>query len=142
MPLSLRKIFIAFTSASLLCACARGDGTHVSAKQVETLDNDNCIIVDTTLHNLGPVGYADVIAITNWLTNHGTATVRLTDIRTDCACITAEAEQRVIEPGQKVKVNIEFDTRGNTGKQYHLIELKTSNGQTIKIYIVAEISEP
>lgn len=142
MLLSPSKILATLAAIIALGSCASNANDDLGSKTPEHLDNASCLVADTTLHNLGQLGYADVISISKRITNLGTKPVRITSLDPDCSCITVVAEQDEILPDQSVKLNIEFDTRGNTGKQYHLINLKGDNGQVVKIYIFAEISEP
>lgn len=127
-------------SAAALVRCT-GRGNRLAEKPASSSDSA-CIVADTTFHNLGDVGYADIIALTNTLTNIGRQAVRLTSVDTDCACLTARADAETIGPGGATKVRIELDTRGSVGKQYHLIDINADNGQTIKIFVYADVSEP
>lgn len=129
------------TAATLLCGCNSHKSTNDDTT-CDALDDSMCIVVDTTFHNIGQVGYADILSLSNLLTNHGSKVVNITKVDTDCSCLTATPSQEAIAPGESVKLSIEFDTRGNFGKQYHLIDIITDNGQNIKIYVFADIADP
>lgn len=101
-----------------------------------------CIVADTTYHNVGDLDYADVVAVTNRLSNKGQKVVKLTEVTTDCSCLSAQLESNSVEPGASVKLNIELDTHGEIGKQFHLVSIKAENGQTIKICVSANVAEP
>lgn len=68
--------------------------------------------------------------------------MRLASVETDCACLTARTDAETIEPGETTKVRIELDTHGSVGKLYHLVDINADNGQTIKIFVYADVSEP
>ncbi len=126
--------------AASLASCS-GHGNRLSAN-AGALGDSACVVADTTFHNLGNVDYADIIALTNTLTNTGKQTVRLASVETDCACLTARPDTETIGPGETTKVRIELDTHGSVGKQYHLVDINADNGQTIKIFVYADVSEP
>jgi len=138
-----KHVFLAIlTAAMLLCGCNGHKSTDDDATRNDVLDDSMCIVVDTTFHNIGQVGYADIISLSNLLTNHGSKVVNITKVDTDCSCLTATPAQEAIAPGESMKLSIELDTRGNFGKQYHLIDITTDNGQNIKIYVFADITDP
>ena len=122
------------------CGCSQTSATPDATQP--TLADNACIIADTTFLNIGEVGYADILSLGSRLSNRGSKTVNIATVDTDCSCITAVPEREDIAPGESVKLNIEFDTRGNFGRQYHLIDIKTDNGQNIKICIFADIADP
>ncbi len=129
------------TALAASVASCTGQGNRLPANS-GALGDSVCVVADTTFHNLGNVDYADVIALTNTLTNTGKRTVRLASVETDCACLTARPDAETIGPGEATKVRIELDTHGSVGKQYHLVDINADNGQTIKIFVYAEVSEP
>ncbi len=129
-------------SAAVLTGCGSGQASATPDAAQPILADDACIVADTTFLNIGEVGYADILSLGSRLINRGSKTVKIAAVDTDCSCITAVAECEDIAPGESVKLNIEFDTRGNFGRQYHLIDIKTDNGQNIKICIFADIADP
>lgn len=131
----------AFLAVSATLVCCTGRGNRLS-ENAGAIGDSACIVADTTFHNLGDVDYADIVALSNTLTNIGKKAVRLTSLETDCACLTARADAETIEPGEAAKVRIELDTHGSVGKQYHLVDINADNGQTIKIFVYADVSEP
>lgn len=135
-------VLIAIMTVTMLLSGCNSQKSNDDDSTPNVLDDTMCIVVDTTLHNIGQVGYADIISLSNILSNLGSKTVNVTKVDTDCSCLTAVLAQDTIAPGEKVKLSIEFDTRGNFGKQYHLIDITTDNGQNIKIYIFADIADP
>lgn len=143
MTLAKRTAWLTALTAALtasLASCS-GHGNRLSAN-AGALGDSTCVVADTTFHNLGSVDYADVIALTNTLTNIDKRTVRLANVETDCACLTARTDAETIAPGEATKVRIELDTHGSVGKQYHLVDINADNGQTIKIFVYADVSEP
>ncbi len=141
MSVSKYVLIATLTVSMLLYRCTSPKSADDDTTR-NVLDDSMCIVVDTTFHNIGQVGYADILSLSNLLTNHGSKTVNITKVDTDCSCLTATPAQEAIAPGESVKISIVFDTRGNFGKQYHLIDISTDNGQYIKIYVFADIADP
>lgn len=102
-------------------------------------DKEVILVPDTTFHNLGKIAYGDIILISNSIQNSSSEDITITEISTDCSCLTAIAESMEVPSGSSTKLRMELDTHGNVGKQYHLTTLKTDKGQTLKICIFADI---
>lgn len=138
IPSNKATLLLLVAAAAFYVACSSdrpsNDGSAVNEAA--------CIVADTTYHNVGDLEYADIVAVTNRLTNKGQKVVKLTDVATDCSCLSARLAADSIEPGSSVRLDIELDTHGEIGKQFHLVSIKAGNSQTIKICISANVAEP
>lgn len=60
-------------------------------------------------------------------TNTGTYPVKISGFKTSCSCTAAVAEKRMIAPGEKGEVVINFNTTGRRGLREAVVKVKTDD---------------
>ncbi len=62
------------------------------------------------------------------------------EIRRNCGCAELEFDRRPLIPGEERRAEMLFDTRGITGWQFKLVELRfAEEQQPLRLYIEAEV---
>ena len=109
--------------------------------QMSELEDSSDIRLDTTIKDLGDIRYGDVAVASFKLKNTRGKEVVVKAIGTDCGCLKINNEEKRYASGESGTIDVEFDTRGQVGKQYHEAKLMTDYGQEIKLYVIADIKE-
>lgn len=72
--------------------------------------------------------------------NLGDSTVFIKDVVTQCGCTVGNYEKGIILPTQSSSLEISFNTTGKYGYQRKSIRVIFSNGEVIKLSILAQIN--
>lgn len=78
--------------------------------------------------NHGKVKEGIVLSFEYEITNTGTEPLIFTDYKVACSCTKAILPEKPVIPGEKVKINVTFDTKDKKGFQDRTIEV-TSNAK-------------
>lgn len=78
--------------------------------------------------NHGKVKEGVVLSFDYEITNTGTEPLIFKDYKVACSCTKATLPEKPVMPGEKVKINVTFDTKDKIGFQDRTIEV-TSNAQ-------------
>lgn len=74
------------------------------------------------------------------LHNTSTRPVVVAECLRSCGCTTLEFDNQPIMPDEKRSAQMTFDTRGLTGWQFKLLEVRfAGGGKPLKIYVEAEV---
>jgi hypothetical protein len=137
------------TLASALCACT---GTVLALDDTKPADAPAVVVnpvtspkVDTTPKTFGPITLdhvnhdwgrindQDLVNHSFKMTNTGTATVNITEIRSTCGCSAGKTTKRTLGPGESTDIDVEFNPKGRRGTELKTITVMTDNPQAPSI---------
>jgi hypothetical protein len=78
--------------------------------------------------NHGKVKEGVLLSFDYEITNTGTEPLIFTEYKVACSCTKATLPDKPLAPGEKIKINVTFDTKGKIGFQDRTIEV-TSNAK-------------
>ncbi|MEI6891631.1 MAG: DUF1573 domain-containing protein [Pontiella sp.] len=73
--------------------------------------------------------------------NVGSESVVITEVKVNCGCLVPEKEFEPLPPGGRGDLKIDFDLFNRMGPQRKIITVKTSDGATERLSIVANLPE-
>tara|TARA_B100000989_G_C19271098_1_gene356243 strand:+ start:80 stop:544 length:465 start_codon:yes stop_codon:yes gene_type:complete len=89
---------------------------------------------DFDSHDFGEVKDGEIVEIDYNFTNTGKSDLVIFDASASCGCTVPEYPQNInIEPGQKNKIKVRFDTSNKPGKQMKSVTLTTNTNTGKKI---------
>ena len=89
---------------------------------------------DFDSHDFGEVKDGEIVEIDYNFTNTGKSDLVIFDASASCGCTVPEYPQNInIEPGQKNKIKVRFDTSNKPGKQMKSVTLTTNTNAGRKI---------
>ncbi|MCX6873688.1 MAG: DUF1573 domain-containing protein [Verrucomicrobia bacterium] len=77
-------------------------------------------------HDFGKINHGAKVKFDYVFTNTGTATLEVTDVQSSCACITAGAWSKSVQPGQSGTIPIEFTSDKLSGAVHKIIAITTN----------------
>lgn len=94
--------------------------------------------------NLSKVVQGDTLSTEIVLKNSGKQVLEIRDIQANCECVITQLDQNSIDPGEEVKLMIEFDTSGRRGRQYKSLTIFSNDpkasAQTVTIRADVEVT--
>ncbi len=92
------------------------------------------------IHNFETLKAGEVVIYNFEFTNSGTNNLEIHSIESDCGCLKANIEKKIIEPGQKEYIEVIFNTAGLWGKQFKTIKIVANTKQKTKeLAILADV---
>ncbi len=95
-------------------------------KQAIQITEDTDIKFNELHHQFGTLTEGETVGCFFTFTNTGTAPLLITKVTPGCGCTTAKYTQKPVLPGESGEVEIRFDTRGFSGKQYKVIKVEAN----------------
>lgn len=128
-----RVAILIISSLSLLLitipALAQNDSTPAGTPKM--------IIVKTT-YDFGEIFQGEKAAYKFQIKNGGDGLLKLQDIQSTCGCTVANPEKSIIEPGEKVSLEVAFNSSGRSGKQKKRITISTNDPNNSKAYLTIQ----
>lgn len=93
--------------------------------------------------NLGDELWGQVIPIELSLQNHGNEPLTIADAKSSCGCAVLEKDSyqnRVVEAGGVLKVNLNLDTKNSTGRKQRTVTLISSAGDEFTATILLNVT--
>ena len=95
---------------------------------------------DETVITLKPAGTGDAKLTAEFaFTNTGPTPIAITEVYSGCLCTVPERPEKAIESGARGVIPVEFSTRGRQGTQRQTVQVKSSDGATHVLTLVAEL---
>ncbi len=114
-------------------------------KSAQNVDADELPVIkfDTLFHNFGKIFEGEKVSYTFMFENTGKSDLLISDARASCGCTVPEYTQNPIEPGEKGRVEVTFNSRGRVGINNKSINVyaNTQPNKTI-LTIRAEVLAP
>ena len=111
-------------------------------------DNENAPKIEITpeSYDFGDIKYGDIVNYAFEVKNSGKGVLEIKRVATSCACTTAQISKEKINPGEKVLLEVRYDSGAmglahGKGKQERIIYIKSSdsNNPQAEVVIYANI---
>ncbi|MDX1653465.1 MAG: DUF1573 domain-containing protein [Brumimicrobium sp.] len=90
--------------------------------------------------DLGPVNAGEIREAEFEIINTGEKLVRVEDIRVSCECLVVSSDLKELEPGEKGKVLVKFNTSGYKGHEVKSVYIRYADAnEELRLVITAEI---
>jgi len=97
------------------------------------------IAFEENSHDFGFLNSGEIVVYSFVFENTGKSDLIIENAEADCGCIHAEFPKEPIKPGEKGKIDVEFDSSGMFGKHLKSIEIQSNCKETKHLVIFAEI---
>lgn len=131
----MKKISV-FFYILFLFACSPGakpeqnKTTRLIPTSIEFLENS---------HNFGALEAGEIVVYAFEFINNGDTDYQIESVDCTCACVQAYFSKQLVKPGEKGRIEIEFDTAGLTGREYKTIEINGNSNELKHLAIFAEV---
>ncbi|MBK8845154.1 MAG: DUF1573 domain-containing protein [Bacteroidetes bacterium] len=92
---------------------------------------------ETTRHDFGELKDGDVVEYSFNFTNTGQSDLVIATVLSSCGCTTPNYTKEPIKPGEKGKIDVQFNSTGKTGTVSKTISVKTNAVPSTRILIIS-----
>lgn len=78
-------------------------------------------------HNFGAISQDQVVEHTFVFSNAGTSDLEILDIRSSCGCTAATVGNKIIKPGERGKIKVEFNSGKRKGNVTKVVTIRTND---------------
>ncbi len=102
------------------------------------------ISVQSLEHDFGNIEEGSVVSHHFIISNTGGDVLNITNVRATCGCTVAQPDKDVLNPGESVKLKVDFNSAGRIGKQERLVFVRSNaeNTPELKLTIKAFVVRP
>jgi len=107
-----------------------------------TGEKDNaCVVSDSNYCDFGQAREGAVLKHTFVLTNHSSGDLQIEGVNTSCGCTVSRIQKKLLAPGEKTPLEVEFDTEGYYGptKQFIYVNTKDPDNPVLRFIVSADI---
>ena len=130
-------VFVSLLIFSFACGNKPSDKTNDRATNL--LLEKTAVTFEEKFHNFGKLKAGEIVVHTFVFTNTGNNKYQIEQVVADCACINTRFSEELIKPGEKGKIEIEFNTAGTAGREYKTIEVYGNSKELKHLAIFAEV---
>lgn len=131
------RIGLIIVVAILLCSC--GNKSQRGNKQIILPEEKTSIEFKEKAHNFGQLIAGEIVIHSFEFTNTGEYDYWIENVVADCACIHTRFKKELVKPGEKGRIEVEFNSAGTAGKEYKTIEIYGNSKELKHIAIFAEV---
>lgn len=91
------------------------------------------------MHNFGQLQAGEIVVYTFVFANTGENIFTIENTETDCGCVQVKVPETTINPGEKGRIEVEFDSSGLIGRQLKTIEIQANSKEPKQLVIFAEV---
>lgn len=93
------------------------------------------------IHNFGSLNAGEIVSYTFIFRNEGSKTLQILEVDSGCGCTEVNIPDKEIKPGEEGRIEVIYNSSGETGKQLKAISIK-SNAETPtkQIFIKADVT--
>lgn len=100
------------------------------------------ITFEKTSHNFGQIYVGEIVTYTFTFTNTGTAPLLILDTFSGCGCTVGDYSRQPIAPGEKGRINVQFNSAGRSGYQSQIVMVMSNASQPeTRLHIIAEVAQ-
>ncbi len=125
--------------ALMAIGCNTPNHNDASKSANETKASYNALSVPTNIIDLGSISPEDIVSVSTKISNGSGTDIKLTEIATDCSCVSAVASSDIVRGNGSTRLKLEYDAQGTSGKQFHKVIIDADNGQKVEIIVVADV---
>ncbi len=132
-----KLVFIFLLAFLFSCGTKKNSGneTEQVAKELSPTE----ISIDETVHDFGHLEAGEIVLHTFVLSNTGESDFVIENLETDCGCVNAHYNKKVIKPGETGLVEVELNTAGLVGREYKTIEILGNSKELKHLAIFAQV---
>lgn len=99
-------------------------------------------------HNFGEILEGQIVAHSYEIVNTGSADLKIDKVQASCGCTAAQPTKRILKPGEKTTIKVEFDTSNRMGFQQKYVYVFSNDPETPQLrlsftaLIVEKITNP
>ena len=134
----MRKLLVIFP-VLLLISCSNGKKQNQQEQQQNVATEKTNVEFTENTHNFGALTAGEIVLYTFEFTNTGDSDYRISDIESDCGCVSIHYIQEAVKPGEKGWIEVELDTSGLVGREYKTIEIHGNSKELKHLAIFAEV---
>ena len=97
-------------------ACNHNNSEEAEYKEIDSI-NGPVLYVQKQLVDLGKIMQGDRVKCVFDIENHGKSDLLIKSVSAGCGCTSTDWDPAPIKPGEKSKIEIEFNSSGKSGKQ-------------------------
>jgi hypothetical protein len=120
-------------------ACGNKASEKTTAETTNHPLEKTTVIFDEQAHNFGKLKAGEIVVHTFVFTNSGNNNYQIERVVADCACLNTHFSEEFIKPGEKGKIEVEFNTAGTAGREYKTIEVYGNSKELKHLAIFAEV---
>jgi len=121
----------------ILFACT---SNSTQKQKTDTLGTVKTTIEFTSdTHNFGTLEAGEIVVCAFEFTNTGNASYQIENVDCTCGCIQAHFSKEPVKPGEKGRIEIEFDSAGLAGREYKTIDVHGNSNELKHLAIFAEV---
>ena len=92
-------------------------------------------------HDFGDFAQGEIVTHTFKFKNTGDKSLLIQNIETSCGCLSASYDKKPIPPGEEGSIEVQFDSKGQYGKQYKIITIFANIPEKVtEIKVLANIN--
>jgi len=122
-----KTIFICTVFLFLLVVSCKSQGNKTEKQEIQTTSSGASAVAQVEVKegsfDFGKLKGGEIVTHTFQIKNTGTGNLLIRNIDTSCGCTTPSYSKKPIKPGETGKIEITFDTKGRSGKQYKVIQV-------------------
>jgi hypothetical protein len=129
-----------FTTLIFLISC--NNTPNKQPENTKSGHNKNLVTdiqFDEEAHDFGMLTSGEVAAFTFVFRNSGEADLLIENVKVDCNCLKVKFRNDIIKPGEKGRIEVEFDSSGMFGRELKIIEVQANTKEPKHLTIFAEI---
>ncbi len=93
-------------------------------------------------HDFGTMEEGEIVSYVFEFTNTGTAPLLITSASASCGCTVPRYPKKPIPPGKKGELEVEFNSRGKTGRQHKTIAVRANTRPPVTLLVItADVKE-
>jgi len=121
----------------VLFSCT-SNSTQKETTSVQTTANTTIEFTNDT-HNFGTLEAGEIVVYTFEFTNTGNFDDRIEDLDCTCGCVNTSFSKEPVKPGEKGRIEVEFDSAGLAGREYKTIDVHGNSNELKHLAIFAEV---
>lgn len=108
-------------------------------EQENTLPANTQFEFQEEMHNFGELQAGEIVVYTFVFTNTGKNNLQIKNIESDCGCVTATSPEKLVKPGDKGIIEVEFNSAGLWGRQLKSITVQANTEKPKQLVIFADV---
>lgn len=105
----------------------------------ETISGQTEIYFEETSHDFGTLTAGEIVVVDFVFENRGSNFLKIEKAESDCGCVNAKIPDAPIKPGDKGRIEVQFDTSGLFGNNLKSIEIYSNSKEPKHLVIFAEV---
>ncbi len=134
--LSRFKNIISVALLCLFCGC----NTSSDKQQKQVVNNITEVAFEKSVHAFGKIKLGETVGCYFSFTNTGKYPLIINKVKPGCGCTTVNYPKQPILPGNNGEIEVRFNSKGFSGRQYKVIQVHTNiEGKMKELVISANV---